>query len=164
MKYWGEFRTIHDNTKYKVEFFDEGSATSYGDELILGDNPCIISRQSNNLFDPIKPHTCTIEIYTKEFLPALYNYRPHGIEVKVTRDPGNTEYITFHGFVTPCMYTQSFTYADTIQIECIDAISTLQYFNYTYENGQYAQNLSVYSILKRACQVARTSFACTLRV
>lgn len=158
MKYFGDFRSINSDTKYRVIFFDnpsdENTAYNENNRLTLGDNPVRIIRQSNSLFDPIKPSTCTVEIYTESFMPFFYNPTPHGVQVKVVQDPDNLEYVLFRGFVTPCMYTQGYTYSDTVSIECVDALSTLQYFNYSNANGSSSQNVTMFSILKRAFALA----------
>lgn len=152
MIYRGIFADINEQV-YWVDFITNGSTSGTPVELTLGDTPCVISNQSDGLFDPMKPSTCTIQIVTKEFIPDLYTSDPHGIEVKVIHK-SNTDEIKFHGYVTPCMYSSSYTYIDTIEIEAVDALSTLQYYDFTYVNGSTAQNVTLISLIKRACTLA----------
>lgn len=152
MIFRGIFADINEQV-YWVDFITGGSTSGTPVEITLGESPCVITSQSSGLFDPMKPSTCTIQIVTKTFIPDLYTADPHGIEVKVIHK-SNTDEIEFHGYVTPCMYTSSYTYIDTIEIEAVDALSTLQYYDFTYSNGSTAQNVPLMSILKRACTLA----------
>ena len=150
MIYRGEFADIYD-VQYRVDF-DTKDGNSSVVELTLGETPCVITTQSEGLFDPIKPSTCTIQVVTTEFIPDLYSSTPQGVEVKVYNQ--TEDYIEFHGYVTPCVYNQGYTYIDTLEIECIDALSSLQYYEFTCESSNNPSNVTAISILKRACQKA----------
>ena len=62
----------------------------------------------------------------------------------------------FNGFVTPCQYNQPYTYINRIEIEAVDAISTLKDYKYTYINGEES-TVKVVSIIRRLMNVANVS-------
>jgi hypothetical protein len=48
---------------------------------------------------------------------------------------GNSDTLMWTGYVTPNLYDQGFSkHIEEVQVECIDALSTLQYFKYSTEN------------------------------
>lgn len=165
MNYYGLFADINDR-QYRVEFKKNQSVqfnpsasnfSSNWTQVILGETPCMIQAETGKIFDPMKMNTCTIQVVTKEYLPDLYSPTPHGVEVIVTNL--YTETIEFHGWVTPCMYDQGYTYVDTVDVEAIDGMSSLQYYDYTCQTSGQAKNVSIIDILKRAFTLAGYSGA-----
>ena len=66
----------------------------------------------------------------------MYNPSNQGVSVAVYDHSLN--YIIFRGYVTPCVYSQEYLNdVDEIQLECIDALSTLKNIPYTKEDQQY---------------------------
>lgn len=153
MIYRGQFKDISDVLTYRVDIITNNDSSGQPVQITLGETPCVISTQSSGFFDPIKPSICTIQLLTKDFIPQLYSPTPHGVEVIVYNvNAGNP--VLFHGYMTPCMYTMGYTYQDVIDLEAVDCISTLQYYEYTCETPGQPSIVSMYSILKRACQLA----------
>ena len=116
-------------------WIDSSSVDNCNDEveLTLSGTPVVIKTESNGLFDPIKPRTCTINIESDGGLFDLYTTDPQGVKVIITsRDTTN---ILFKGYVTPMQYGQDWTTIDTLSLECVDMISTLKEMPYVPWSG-----------------------------
>lgn len=130
MIYLGYFRDVTDNeTLYRVEInckdTEEGQR-----EITLADNPVTISMVTgdNTVYKPYKCSNATIRILMDGYNFDLNNAFSNKVAVKIYRE----DKIIWTGFATPNAYTQDFnTYYNVFELECQDAISTLQYYNYT---------------------------------
>lgn len=96
--------------------------------VTMSGNPCIIESNSNDLFTPIKSRGCTLEIVSKQYMMDLYQTQARGAKVRIKEDATNK--VIFFGYLTPNIYSQDYTYIDTIQLECRDAVSTLNDYKY----------------------------------
>ena len=142
--YIGEFYNIYDN-KFLVTIDNYDLNNS---ELTFSDNPVIISMDNSDdiIFKPYKGTHCTIEIITPEYYFDLYSTYPHDRKVEI-KDENNE--IIWVGYITPNIYNQGFSQPyELVSIECIDGISTLQYFDYIPVNGNGNESIvSLYDIL-----------------
>lgn len=157
MYYYGYFRntdtTVDANGKlYKViiitDFNNNGFRTVAGEELELSGNPFIVEYSSadNNIFKPYKCSTATISFYQNNINKDFYSTSGNDVYIALLskkdnvvfdretetpyndRDRYNVEWV---GYATPNAYNQSFeSDKDLFQLECQDALSTLQYFNF----------------------------------
>lgn len=101
------------------------------------DEPITIDRVAEDVLTPIIKTTCTINLLTKVYLGDDL-FQPNPTTIKCVVYNTDSKDILFWGYVTPASYNQDFnsTY-NSIQIQCIDFLSTLQY-SYYYDNN-YAQ-------------------------
>lgn len=160
--YRGSFADIED-TVYVVDI-QVKNLTDSGviHELIFdNDTPCKITTKSEGLFSPIKSRGCTISLLTTELLMNIWSSTSQGVEVNIyntngwpvnmsTADIPATYTNIFHGFLTPCAYTQGYSDSiETLELEAVEALSTLKDIDYTPYNGTDNQIVAFKYILKK---------------
>lgn len=83
------------------------------------------------IFKPCKYSSATIRVLTQgasDYMFDIYQSKAQDVSVVLTDEDGNVEWT---GFVTPNLYDMDFVSdKEELEIECIDALSTLQYFQY----------------------------------
>lgn len=95
--------------------------------LFFSGEPITIETDLESTFDPIIRKSCTINLLTQNYIgDLLWSENANNISVSVTK--GND--IIFLGFVEPNTFSQPFVELDEFSINCIDALSALQYYNY----------------------------------
>lgn len=161
MLYTGKFSSINDRI-YQVDIVT-GNSTAPWDgengEITLSGNPVVITSDSDGLFSPIKSRSCTIEMVSPEYHMDLYQPSSRGAKVTVyditiTNNPTKI----FVGWLTPCSYSQDFTYLDSIQLEAVDAISSAKDFRIE-TTGTFKSFFEILSgIIKRAGYRGRIYF------
>lgn len=146
--YKGEFRDTFDR-KYEVFLEDTKQPHTYK-ELTLSTSPVTITQNSEGLFAPIKPLSCTIRIVTPEIISDLYSENNKAIRMMV-REHG--AHITmFDGYVTPFIYNQTYAHAlDELEIEGVSRLSVLKDIDYV-TLGDKPQMLSFKDII---CHILR---------
>jgi len=109
-------------------------------ELTFSDkSPVVIAQTSSDgLFTPIKSRSCTVTIVSNEPYFDMYSGSSHGTSLVVNNL--STGECVFFGYVTPCEYNQPYLYLNQIEIEAVDALSTLQDFKYTYTSNSETFN------------------------
>ena len=112
--------------------------------VTMSGNPCIIQTSSDRLFSPIKSRSCTLEIVVKDYIMDLYQTSSRGAKVRVKDDSTNN--VIFFGYLTPNVYDQDYTYLDTVQLECRDAVSTLQDYKFSSQ-GIYPSYQTIISTI-----------------
>lgn len=154
MKYIGEFISLNDK-QYKVEIITNG-ISSAETKITLGTDPVTITTESDGLFSPIKSRSCTINIVSDDFYFDMYASAAKQNEVLIYQYKNNDWYIIFEGYVTPGVYDQDWQSLSTIEIECCDKISVLQYFQYQYLDytGKGEQQVYLFDLLKKCIEVA----------
>lgn len=126
----GSFYDIDNNRCEVLITKDDGN----NETLTIGENglffsgePITIETDLESTFDPIIRKSCTINLLTKNYIgDLLWSENANNISVSVTK--GND--VIFLGFVEPNTFSQPFVELDQFSINCIDAISALQYYNY----------------------------------
>lgn len=156
MIYKGEF--ISTNKKlYEIKITtSQGNATKV---VTLGGNPFVTAMDSEGktIFAPAKYQSATISIITPDYNFDIYSGQAQGTKVELFE----SGVIVWTGYVTPNLYDMGFVEArEEIQIECIDALSTLQYIKYNSEDKTIITFLEIIRKLLRACN-AYTSFYIT---
>ena len=152
MIYEGSFSSRYDNlytvqirTKTKVNGKDEKV------KLTLSSEPCIIETNSDSLFSPIKSKNATIQIVTNDIIYDLYSSAAQQNEVLVYKN----EKIIFNGYTTPCIYSQDWEYLSVIEVEAVDKLSTLQYFEYQISSSSSGfQTLSFMTLIRECLKKA----------
>ena len=126
-----------------------------GDTVKFAGDPVTINESVDDSFEVIIKKSATINLVTKSFLGNLLfanNARSSSVIIKV-----GTE-VVFNGYIDPNTYNQPFTSPwDEFTINCLDKLSTLQYYNYkdatpsTYDTlRNQADNVTFKSILDDA--------------
>lgn len=129
MRYKGEFKNIDNNSLYVYITTDNDSSTST--DINLSAEPLTTTYEGSDdyLYKPVKYSSTTIKILSEDYLYDLYSSKPQENKVEILNYMGNMVWI---GYTTPNLYTQGYENPiEEIEVECIDALSTLQYLNYT---------------------------------
>lgn len=117
-----------------VTTFDEYSVIHYKknqEELILSDTPFVVelNGDESDVFKPVKYMSATLSILSEKYIPDLFTAKPTDVFVHVTDSSGKT---VFGGFISPEIYSQEYDNVyDLIELNCIDGLSTLQFFDYS---------------------------------
>ena len=98
--------------------------------ITMGKTPFVTTMDSGDdtIYKPMKCTGATIQIVTEDYLFDIYSPTAQGTKVELSIGLGIVEWT---GFVTPNLYDMGYQAIDTIDIECIDGLSTLQYIKYT---------------------------------
>lgn len=157
MIYRGEFKDINNEFTYRVDFKVGSSNVPVREIKLSGNDPIIITNDTDNLFEPIKTQSATIKLYTyltingnvrNNYIFDLYNA---GYDVPVTIyqiDSNNNEGIMFIGYVTPNVYNQTWDYIDEIEVQCVSDLAMLKYRDYETIENSGKQIKSMYNIIK----------------
>jgi len=165
MRYRAKCKAL-DNTEYTIYL---GNPTyEHGEEIfhegwlkMTADEPFIIEQKSNDLFSNVKAKECTIKILSDTYLFDIYDVTGKGYPMMIYRtgynEQGTMVYneLYFYGYIEPNIYNQDFTHIDEIEIVAVEAISTLQYYDFNpitangYDdiNNEY-KIVSLYAVLK----------------
>ena len=131
MLYSGQFED-NNNVTCRVEIITDGDSTSttiIGENgLYFGGEPVTIETNIDDTFQHIILKSATINLVTRDFVGNdLFANNARDIQVKIYK---NNECI-FAGFAEPNTFSQPYVnIVDEFSINCIDALSTLQYYNY----------------------------------
>lgn len=133
MKYIGTIKNIKGETIEAV-IITNNDSTQTTELTLAGESPIIITQTSSDgLFSPIKSRSCTITIVSKEIYFDMYSGSSHGTSVTVNNLTQGE--CIFFGYLTPCEYNQPLLYLNEIELEAVDAVSTLQDFKYQFDNN-----------------------------
>ena len=148
MLYIGNFRTLNDDL-IEVKITTNNNTDSSTEIIFAGESPVIIAQTSQDgIFTPIKSRSCTITIVSKEEYFDMYSGTSHGTKVEVTNITRDNDCL-FFGYLTPCQYNQPFNYLNEIELEAVDALSSLKDFRYTYVNGNNSSLVLIKDVVKR---------------
>lgn len=130
MKYVGKFRA-KDDTLYTVTISTKvGTGTK---NLVLCTSPFVedLEGSDSSIFKPCKYSSATVRVLTQgvsDYMFDIFHSKAQDVMVTLTDEDGK---VVWTGFVTPNLYDMGFeTDKEEIEIECQDALSTLQYFKY----------------------------------
>lgn len=127
----GYFRNIKDEL-YSVYILSDNDNS---EELVIGDNglyfgsePVTIEEDNDTTFDTIIRKSATINLVTRDYIGGkLFANNSRNIKVNILKEGQ----CVFAGFVEPNTFSQPFiSQLDEFSINCTDALSTLQYYNY----------------------------------
>lgn len=122
----GQLVTVHilsgnDRTE-EVEIGTDGCGVYFG-----GDEPVKITCESNDIFDHLIRHSATIRLLVDRYIPELFGVTFSDVAVNIYR--GNE--CLFAGYVEPQSYNQPYNEVlDDLELNCIDALSAMQYSYY----------------------------------
>lgn len=134
MIYQGKFADFADS-KHTLKIFT-GWSPSYNASqdtttaITMGETPFVTTMDSGDdtIYKPIKGTGATIQIVSEGYLFDIYSPTAQGTKVELRNGANQVEWV---GFATPNLYDMGYKAIETIEIECIDGLSTLQYIKYT---------------------------------
>ena len=130
MNYIGKFRDKEDRLHTITITTKVGTGTS---NIVLCTPPFTEELEGDDatIFKPCKYSSATIRVLTQgasDYMFDIYQSAAQEVKVVLTDEDNKVEWT---GFVTPNMYDMGFvTDKEELEIECQDALSTLQYFKY----------------------------------
>ena len=141
MIYQGKFADC-ENVKHTVRIFT-GWSPSYSASndttasITMGETPFVTTMDSGDdiIYKPLKCTGATIQIVTEGYLFDIFSPTAQGTKVELRNASNLVEWV---GFATPNLYDMGYKAIETIEIECIDGLSTLQYIKYTPVGGAKA--------------------------
>lgn len=165
MQISGQFKDLHDNT-IDVLIYKAGDLTVYNIDDYLDENhhfcfsdenPVVITRECNDLFEPIISSSCSIHLQSNIWCGDMLFANGIGdIIVRVKRTVNNVEEVIFVGYVTPLTYSQDVNKQfNEIEINCKDVLGFLEdrtlSTGSTYEtvlaNAQYRTFTNIFKLL-----------------
>jgi len=134
MIYEGKFADTS-GVKHTVRIFT-GWSPSYNASndtttaITMGETPFVTTMDSGDdtIFKPMKGTGATIQVVTEGYMFDIYSATAQGTKVELRSSSNLVEWV---GFATPNLYDMGYKAIETIEIDCIDGISTLQYIKYT---------------------------------
>lgn len=97
------------------------------ERLFFTDEPCEIESAVNDTFDVLLCQSATIRLYAKEYIADFFCKSCRDAIVNIYKG----EQCVFAGFIEPQSYSQGYNEQyDEVELNCIDALSALQYSNY----------------------------------
>ena len=145
MKYTGQFSDINNNV-YTVNIVTDNDSTT-SKTITLGTSPFVteIETSEEHIYKSCKYSTATIKILSEDYLFDLYSSKAQENKVTLIDYQGNVKWV---GYTTPNLYSQGYENPiEEIEIECIDALSTLQYYQYKPLNGTTKEIVSILDII-----------------
>lgn len=127
MKYIGKFRDRFDALHTVTITTKNGIGSKI---MVLCTSPFIeeLEGSDNSIFKPCKYSSATVRVLAKDYMFNIYQSKAQEVRVVLTDENGKVEWT---GFVTPNLYDMGFeSDKEELEIECQDALSTLQYFKY----------------------------------
>ena len=128
MKYFSQFKDVNDQL-YTVNIITNGDGSTTK-EFTLGGSPFTTEMDNSDkiIYKPCKYQSATIEMVSQDYNFDIYSSTAQGTKVQLLKDSE----IVWTGFITPNLYDQGFNeFRETISLEAIDGLSTLQYYKYT---------------------------------
>lgn len=127
----GQFRNIN-NELITVKFTkNDGDSTTIniGDNIKFSGNPVTIETTNDDLFNTIIRKSAKVNLLTDSYIGNLF-FASNSRDVLCEIKKGSNEWM-FYGYVDPCTFNQPYTSPlDDFEINCIDVLSTLQFYNY----------------------------------
>lgn len=130
MIYKGQFRDKEDKLHTVTITTKVGTGTK---NIVLCTQPFVeeLEGDGNSIFKPCKYTSATVRVLTQgasDYMFDVYQSKAQDVSVVLTDEKDNVEWT---GFVTPNLYDMGFeSVKEELEIECIDALSSLQYFKY----------------------------------
>lgn len=98
--------------------------------ITMGETPFVTTMDSGDdtIYKAMKGTGATVQVVTEDYMFDIYSPTAQGTRVELSLGGAIVEWV---GYATPNLYDMSYQAIDTIELECIDGISTLQYAKYT---------------------------------
>lgn len=124
-------------------------------ELVAGANPFVVEISNEEfLYTPSRFSTATVEVVGSDYLSTLFSTDYRQFRVTLERN-GVVEWC---GYIKPELYTQDYS-SDlfSLELECISAMSVLEFIDYTSEN-EIKQFVSLWYLLQKCISEARGKY------
>ena len=126
LRYKVQFADSNKNI-YTVEIYREGYT---GDvKELTGAASCFVvsGKDDDFMYVPLRPSTATLTVLESDLLLDLYSINNQYAPVKLYKN----EVLEWTGYIKPEQFTQPYVpTVEAISVECVCAISTLEYINY----------------------------------
>jgi hypothetical protein len=154
MKYTGNFHSVIHDKAYKVEIITDNSSSS-PTELTLGPDPFVTNMDSGNntIYVPVKYSSANVQVVSKNYHFDFYASKPKQNTVKLYDSSNN---VLWTGYVTPNVYSADYNFeTETWDVEAIDGLSVLKYFDYTVLDSSYGKDFVTFTqIIDKCMQTA----------
>lgn len=148
MLYRFQFRNIKEEL-YTIQIQTGNNTQAYTGNVNCGDPACVIKSESSGLYAPIKSRSCEINLVVHDYMFDLYSKTPKNTKVWIY---DNNSTCVFFGYLTPCVYNQSYTYLDTLTLEAVDAVSVLK--DIYFETANMSAQLNFKDLVCALLQIA----------
>ena len=154
MIYNGYFRDREDS-KYTVRITTANGNTAK--EITLSGTPFVteMNESDDTIYTPAKYQTATVEAISDDYMFDVYSGKAQDTKVELYKGID----LMWTGYVRPNLYDVGFERRrDLIQIECQDALSTLQYFPYKQTDKQVRTFLYIINKVLTRCNAYTTFY------
>lgn len=154
MIYNGYFRDKKDSL-YKVRITTANGNTAK--EITLSGTPFVteMDESDDTIYTPAKYQTATVEAISGDYMFDIYSGKAQDTKVELYKG----DELMWVGYVRPNLYDVGFEKSrEVIQIECQDALSTLQYFPYKQSDKQVRNFLYVINKVLEVCKSYKTFY------
>ena len=148
MIYNGYFRQRNTDTLYTVRLTTNNGTTAK--EITLGGSPFVTEMDTSDdiIYEPVKYQTATVEVVTEDYMFDVYSSKAQDTKVELI---SNNE-VQWVGYVRPNLYDMGFEKRrECVEIECADALSTLQYIPYRTTERKTRSFLYLINKLLKSC-------------
>ena len=154
MIYNGYFRDREDS-KYTVRITTANGNTAK--EITLSGTPFVteMNESDDTIYTPAKYQTATVEAISDDYMFDVYSGKAQDTKVELYKGID----LMWTGYVRPNLYDVGFERRrELIQIECQDALSTLQYFPYKQTDKQVRTFLYIINKVLTRCNAYTTFY------
>lgn len=154
MIYNGYFRDKKDSL-YKVRITTANGTTAK--EITLSGTPFVteMDESDDTIYAPAKYQTATVEAISGDYMFDVYSGKAQDTKVELYKG----DELIWTGYVRPNLYDVGFEKSrEVIQIECQDALSTLQYIPYKQPDKQVRNFLYVINKVLSVCKSYKTFY------
>lgn len=156
-KYTVPFKSLR-NTEYTIEIQEEGF-TGTATELTGAPSPFVINIDDEDfLYTPTRFSTAKLSLVGSDYLQELYSTQYQQFRVLLKKGG----IVVWRGFIKPEIYTQDYTDVDfELQVECISAMSALEYIDYAKAGEGYAF-ISLWDLVKKCVTASKSDYTSIL--
>lgn len=141
--------------EYVVEIEKRGY-TGTSTELVGGASPFIVKiDEADFIYTASRFSTATISIVGNDYLRDLYSIDYQQFRVTLKRNKS----IEWCGFIKPELYTQDYSARlFELELECISAMSIIEYINYTPVSGDSKKFVSLWEVIKKCIESSNAKY------
>jgi len=92
----------HNNKRYSIQIINDYNGDTVAEIKLAGEQPVLITTESDGIFSAVKSRKCTIRIVTDAVLKDIYSPENQGTKIVIQEE--NNQYPFFEGWLTPCIY------------------------------------------------------------
>lgn len=131
------------NNTYQIRIYTQ-TVVQTPVELLMQADSVQIEYSSETLFDPLRCSKATINLLVEDIRPDLFAGGNHDVYVEIDKNSS----IFWMGYVTPNVYSQPYQQKyDSLSLECVDFISDLSNYKYTYTTNDKSKLTSLLDVI-----------------